>query len=178
MKKILSLLLILCIVLTCSCAAFAEDNEARISIGGFEFVVTEGLSNALREELGIDIPANGGDPMAKLSEIDANAAAAALRRILDQTKQMSDDDLKAQITALAREYGYELGDDVIDGIVSLCRELESMTDAELADRMEQFKTTGSVIATAKGVVETVVDFGEKVVKFVDTVIDFFEDLFS
>ena len=178
MKKIISFLLAICISLTLMSAAFAADkDEPSIVIGGYEFVISDGLAGALKD-FGLEVPEDGDDLLDAITGTDAAAAAEQLRLLLDETRNMTDDELRARIQALAEEYGYSLDSSLIEKILTRCRELESLSVEEIANQVEQFKSTVSVVSSAKGIIAKITGFIDKISDKIDTVIDFLEDLFS
>lgn len=162
------------------------DDEAK-SVAADELVITAELADAL-EEAGVDtskIDTSTVDTDMIAEEI-ANADAVSivneLKLILDETKNMTDDELRAQIVEIAAQYGYTISDEYIDKLISLCRSMEGLSIAELTEKVEEFK---SGVAKFRSTVETVqeyadkaVSFGQRVAAFFKSILDFFSNLFG
>ncbi len=80
------------------------DKEAAVD----ELVTTAALADELGEEAAISI-------------------VNELKAILDETQDMTDEELRAQIIAIADSYGYVLEDSLIVRLIQLCRRLEGIS---------------------------------------------------
>lgn len=157
------------------------DEDAKAAAAD-ELVITAELADAL-EEAGIDTSQIDTDMIAEeISSADAVAIVNELKLILDETQNMTDEELRAQIVQIAAEYGYTLTDDMIDRLISLCRSLEGLSIAELTDKVEQFKsgveTMRKYADTVQEYAEKASSFGQKVGSFFKTIGDFFSRLFG
>jgi uncharacterized protein YpuA (DUF1002 family) len=94
---------------------------------------------------------------------DATLMVNELKKILDQTRTMSDEELRAQILAIADANNIELTEDEILKLISLCRTLESIDISEWADKLSQLDKT----------MRSIRDAGEKTSTFFQSVGDFF-----
>ena len=110
----------------------------------------------------------------QIDDIDAVAIVGELKLLLDETQNMSDDDLRGQIKEIAGQYGYTLDDGTISQLISLCRTLEGLSTDELQARVEQFQST---ISTVTQYAQQASGFGAKVGQFFQSVVDFFAGLF-
>lgn len=156
------------------------DEEAK-SAAADELVVTAELADAL-EDAGIDVPENSDQLAEEISNADAVAIVNELKLILDETQNMSDEELHDQIVQIAADYGYVLSEENIARLIELCRSLEGLSISELTDKVEQFK---SGVEKAKQYADTVQEyaekansFGEKISSFFQSVGDFFSRLFG
>ena len=134
-------------------------------------------------EAGIDTSKLDNDAIAEqISNADAVAIVNELKLILDETQNMTDEELREQIIRIAGEYGYTLTDDMITRLISLCRSLEGLSIAELTDKVEQFKsgieTVQKYADTVQEYAEKATSFGQKVGNFFKAVGDFFGRLFG
>ena len=157
------------------------DEEAKAAAAD-ELVITAELADAL-EEAGIDTSQIDTDMLAdEISSADAVAIVNELKLILDETQNMTDEELRAQIVQIAAEYGYTLTDEMIDRLISLCRSLEGLSIAELTDKVEQFKsgieTVRKYAGTVQEYAQKATTFGQKVANFFQSIGDFFSRLFG
>ena len=157
------------------------DNEAK-SVAADELVITAELADAL-EEAGIDTSNLDTDAVAdEIAKADAVAIVNELKLILDETKNMSDAELRSQIITIAGQYGYTISDEYIDKLISLCRSMEGLSIAELTEKVEQFKDGvakfRSTMDTVQEYTEKAVTFGQKVAEFFKSIGDFFSRIFG
>ena len=156
------------------------QEEAK-SAAADELVVTAQLADALEQAAA----ENNIDPAAVaagLSDADAVAIVNELKLILDETQNMSDEELRSQIVEIAASYGYQLDDSLIRQLISLCRSLEGLSIADLTDKVEQFKNgilnVKKYTDAVQEYADKAADLGEKVTGFFKGVGDFFTGLFS
>ncbi len=110
----------------------------------------------------------------QIDDIDAVAIVGELKLLLDETQNMSDDDLRSQIGEIAGQYGYALDDGTVSQLISLCRTLEGLSTDELQARVEQFQST---ISTVTQYAQQASGFGAKVGQFFQSLVNFFSGLF-
>jgi len=105
-----------------------------------------------------------------------------LKLILDETENMSDEELAATIREIADEYNVPLVDSQIDQLISLCRGFEKMNADELKDKVEQVQNTVKKLAEAQekvsGIAQKIAEVSEKVKTVVETVTEFINNLMS
>ena len=98
-----------------------------------------------------------------------------LKLLLDETRDMTDEELRAEISRIASEAGVELNDSQVGQLVTLCRALEKLDPDSLRQKVESVQDTlrslGAVLERAGG-------FFDRVVEVSNSVIDFFRGLFS
>ncbi len=111
----------------------------------------------------------------QLNEEDALAIVSELKLLLDETKTMTDDQLREQVVQIASQYGYTLDDATIDRLIGLCRDLEGLSTDELQQKVQQFRDALSSVAQYA---QQVQGFGAKVAQFFQSIVDFFKNLFS
>lgn len=123
-----------------------------------------------------------GDLSDLIGSEEATAIINELKLILDETKKMSDAELRAQITQIATEYGVVLDESEMNMIVNLCRELEKLDVSGLMERVEGIQNTLKKISETKDKVEgftgNVSKFFSNVASFFRKTGDFFEKLFG
>ncbi|MEA5059562.1 MAG: DUF1002 domain-containing protein [Candidatus Pelethousia sp.] len=126
------------------------------SVGAEELVVT----GQLAEYIGSD---------------EATVLINELKKILDQTQNMSDDDVRAEIRKLAEQYNVVVTDAQVEQILALCRKLEKLDVDSLKKKLISLTETVEKASKAK---QTLSDIGEKVSGFFVSVGQFFSNLFG
>lgn len=129
------------------------DENAKL-VGTQELAVTSDLAN----EIGF---------------YDSTSIVNDLKGMLNETKDMSDSQLRDEIGKIAKEYKTTLTDKQTDQLVSLCRSMEKMDTGELMQRVDEVKNTVKKMAEAK---TKAVGFIEKVKNVITSIGDFFRDI--
>lgn len=111
----------------------------------------------------------------QVSDMDAVSIVGELKGILDQTQNMSDDELRTQIVSIAGRFGYTLDDGTITRLIGLCRSLEGLSDDELQSQVEQLQDSLETVSQYAGQVQ---DFGDRVYSFFQGISDFFFGIFG
>ena len=111
----------------------------------------------------------------QIDNLDAVAIVNDLKLLLGQTKSMTDEELRAQVGAVAGQYGYTLSDDTVGQLVSLCRTLEGLSSGELQEKVQQF--TGA-LSTVTRYAERAAGFGERLTALFQRAIDALAGLFG
>ena len=110
----------------------------------------------------------------EIGSTDSAAIVNQLKLILDETKDMTDDELREEIKKIAEEYDVTLTDSQIDSLISLCRSMEKLDTAALKEKVEQVQKYLKDIVSKQGeikqflsnVADTVTEFVNKVVAFI------------
>lgn len=110
----------------------------------------------------------------EIGSADSAAIVNQLKLILDETKDMTDDQLREEIKKIAEEYNVTLTDSQIDSLISLCRSMEKLDTAALKEKVEQVQQYLKDIVAKQGeikqflsnVADTVTEFVNKVVEFI------------
>lgn len=110
----------------------------------------------------------------EIGSTDSAAIVNQLKLILDETKDMTDDELREEIKKIAEEYDVTLTDSQIDSLISLCRSMEKLDTAALKEKVEQVQQYLKDIVSKQGeikqflsnVADTVTEFVNKVVSFI------------
>ena len=93
--------------------------------------------------------------------------------MLNETQNMTDDQIKAEIVQIAARYNVTLTDTQISQLVSLCRSLEGLDEESLRARVEQVQNTLQKVSTAK---TQVVGFVQAVKNVVTSIKGFFDKI--
>ena len=96
-----------------------------------------------------------------------------LKMMLDETAQMTDEEIKEQIIQIAATYNVKLTDNQINQLISLCRSLEGLDADALKSRVEEVQNTLKKVSDAK---TQVIGFVEQVKKVVTCIKSFFEKI--
>lgn len=111
----------------------------------------------------------------EIGDTDSTSIVNDIKAILDETKNMSDEELRQAIIDIAADYGRTLSDEEIDQLISLTRSLEKLDTNQLLERVNEVKDTIAKMAQAK---ETVSSFTEKIKAIIDSISSFFSNLIS
>jgi uncharacterized protein YpuA (DUF1002 family) len=87
-----------------------------------------------------------GDLAEVIGSDQATELINQLKGILDQTKNMTDEELRQQILDIAKGLNIELTEDQLSQIMSLVRTLEKMDISQWADQLAQVSKVGSGIS--------------------------------
>lgn len=117
----------------------------------------------------------------EIGEYDSVEIVNALKLILDETVNMTDEELRQQIIEIADEYDVELSDNQIDQLMQLCRAMEKLDASELLAKVQAVQETLRQFADAKDkisgfagtVKETVQNIMEAIGNFFNRVLDLF-----
>lgn len=112
-----------------------------------------------------------GELAAEIGAMDSTSIVNELKMMLDVTKTMSDDEIRAQIEEIAGRYNVRLTGTQVDQLLSLCRALEKLDGDALKARVEDVQDTLKKVSDAKN---KVVGFVQGVKKVVDSVAGFFD----
>ena len=114
-----------------------------------------------------------GELANEIGEMDSTSIVNDLKMMLDETAQMTDQEIKEQIIQIAATYNVNLTDNQINQLISLCRSLEGLDADALKSRVEEVQNTLKKVSEAK---TQVVGFVERVKKVVTSVKSFFEKI--
>ena len=115
----------------------------------------------------------------EIGSADSTAIVNQLKLILDQTKDMTDDQLREEIKKIAAEYDVSLTDSQIDSLVSLCRSMEKLDTAALKEKVEQVQKYLKDIVSKQGEIKQFLsNVADTVTEFVNKVVDFIRGIFG
>ncbi|MDD6089734.1 MAG: DUF1002 domain-containing protein [Clostridiales bacterium] len=112
-----------------------------------------------------------GELAGEIGSMDSTSIVNDLKLMLDETRKMSDDEIRAEIVEIAGRYNVSLTDTQIRQLISLCRSLEGLDADSLKARVEEVQGTLKKVSDAK---TKVVGFAESVKKVVTSVASFFD----
>ena len=115
----------------------------------------------------------------EIGSADSAAIVNELKLILDRTKDMSDEELRAEIIKIAEQYDVNLKDSQIDQLISLCRSMEKLDVQALKDKVEQVqKYLQDIVKTHGEVKQFLSTVAETVTEFVNKIVEFFKGIFG
>jgi len=114
-----------------------------------------------------------GDLAQEIGKMDSTSIVGELKLILNETKNMSDEEIRAVITEIAGRYNVKLTETQIGQLISLCRSLESLNPDQLRQRVEQMQDTLKKVSEAK---DKAVGFAQEVKKFMESFSGFMEKI--
>ncbi len=106
-----------------------------------------------------------GNLAQQIGSMDSTSIVGDLKLMLNETKNMSDEEIIGVIEGLAGQYNVSLTDTQKRQLVSLCRSLEQLNPDQLKSRVEQVQGTIQKMSEAKS---KIVSFAESVKEFMDT----------
>jgi len=112
-----------------------------------------------------------GDLAKEIGSMDSTSIVNELKLMLDQTKNMTDEEIRQTILEIAGRYNVRLTDTQVKQLIDLCRSLEGLNPDQLKQRVEEVQGTLQKMSEAK---TKVVGFAQTVKKVVESVSSFFE----
>lgn len=107
-----------------------------------------------------------GDLAQQIGSMDSTSIVSELKLMLNETKNMSDEEIRNIIIEIAGRYNVKLTDTQINQLISLCRSLEGLNPDQLKQRVEEVQGTLQKMSEAK---TKVVGFAQQVKSFVESV---------
>ena len=104
---------------------------------------------------------------------DSTSIIGELKLMLNETKNMSDEELGALILQIAGRYNVRLTETQVSQLISLCRSMESLNPEQLKQRVEDVQGTLQKVYEAK---DKVVGFAESVKSFMETLSEFMQKI--
>ena len=90
-----------------------------------------------------------GELANEIGEMDSTSIVNDLKMMLDETAQMTDEEIREQIIQIAATYNVTLTDNQINQLISLCRSLEGLDADALKSRVEEVQNTLKKVSDAK-----------------------------
>lgn len=123
-------------------APFAVSGTAALTglYKAYEDITGKSLDTGAKNTAVQEIVVTGG--LAQLiGDADATELVNQLKLILDKTRTMSDDEVRAQIREIAKNMNVSLTDSQVEQVLSLCRSLEKLDSKQLAEKVEALKSS-------------------------------------
>ena len=114
-----------------------------------------------------------GELAEEIGSMDSASIVSDLKLMLDETKNMSDEEIIREIELIAQQYNVKLTNTQKNQLLTLCRSLEKLDAESLKSRVEEVQDTLKKVADAK---TQVVGFVEKAKKVVESVSSFFDKI--
>ena len=111
-----------------------------------------------------------GDLAKEIGSMDSTSIVNELKLMLNETKNMTDEQLRYEIEQIAGRYNVSLNETQIRQLIDLCRSLEGLNPDQLKQRVEEVQSTLQKVSDAK---TKVVGFAKTVKKVVESVSSFF-----
>lgn len=111
----------------------------------------------------------------QIGSYDASMIVNELKKILDETENMTDDQVREEIRNIAKEYNISITENQIEQLLTLCRQFEKLDSSELQAKVESVQDTIKKLA---GVQEGAGKFVEGVKNVFKSIGDFFSNLFG
>lgn len=137
--------------------------------------ITGNVLSEIAKEAGVEELVITGELAEYIGSEEAAQIVTELKKILDQTQTMTDEEVKNEIKGIAAQYKVSISDAQLDQLVSLCRKLEKLDVEELRQKLVGLAET---VDNANKVKDTVTKIGETVKSFFSSVTDFFAKLFG
>ncbi|MBR1456078.1 MAG: DUF1002 domain-containing protein [Oscillospiraceae bacterium] len=107
----------------------------------------------------------------EIGSMDSTSIVNDLKLMLEETAQMTDEEIREQIVQIAAQYNVTLTEKQIQQLIDLCRSLEGLDAESLRSRVEEVQGTLQKVSEAK---TRVVGFVQTVKKVVTSVKSFFD----
>lgn len=127
------------------------------------------------KDLGIEELIATGELAEYIGSEDALAIIRDVKKILDETAGMNDDDVMAKIHGIAEEYGVTLTDDQADKLFTLTRMFEGLSAEEIQQRLVNMAKAAQKLNTFGEIVQSVI---QTIGQFIKTVGDFFTGIWN
>ena len=116
-----------------------------------------------------------GELANKIGSEDSTSIVNDLKLMLNETDNMSDEELRSNIRRIAETYNVTLTETQVKQLLDLCRSLEKLDPSTIPQRVEDIQSTLEKVSEAK---DQVVGFFQTLKNAFQTMKDFFERLAS
>lgn len=157
-------------------APFAVSGTAALTgiYRAYEDITGTTLSD-LAKSVGAEELVVTGELAEYIGSAEATELINELKKILDQTQNMTDDQVRAEIKKLAQQYNVEVTDAQVEQLLALCRKLEKLDVDSLKKKLISLTETVQKASKAQAAVSAI---GDKVTGFFASVGNFFSNLFG
>ena len=98
-----------------------------------------------------------GDLADEIGSEDSASIIGDLKKILQETEELTDDELRAEVRRIAASYHVTLTDAQVEQLLDLCRTLQKLDDFELKEKVEDVQDTLQKVSEAKSQLERFLD---------------------
>ncbi|HWQ59154.1 MAG TPA: DUF1002 domain-containing protein [Clostridia bacterium] len=140
----------------------------------YEDITGQSLSE-LAKSVGVEELITTGDLAEYIGSEEATEIVNELKKILDQTQTMTDDEVRSEIRRIAAEYKVVITDAQVEQLLKLCRSLEKLDVDELRQKLINLAET---VDKAGKAAETFTKIGESIKTFFSSVGAFFAKIFG
>ena len=137
--------------------------------------ITGRMLDDAAKDLGIEELIATGELAEYIGSEDALAIINDIKKILDETKDMSDEQVMEKIHSVAADYEAELTDEQANQIFTLARMFEGLSAEEIQQRLVNMAKAAQ---KAQSFGETVQSVINSIGEFIKTVGDFFKDIWE
>lgn len=137
--------------------------------------ITGTTLSEIAKEIGVEELITTGELAEYIGSEEATKIVNELKKILDQTKSMTDDEVRKEIKGIADAYNVNITDTQVNQLLSLCRSLEKLDIDSLQDKLISLTKT---LETAKEAEDKLTEFAQGVKNFFGKVAGFFANLFG
>ena len=137
--------------------------------------MTGRVLDAAAKDLGIEELIATGQLAEYIGSDEALAIIRDVKKILDETKNMNDEDVMARIHGIADDYNVTLTDEQADQIFTLARMFEGLSAEEIQQRLINMANAAE---KAQSFTETVESIFHSIGEFIRTIGQFFTDIWN
>ncbi len=112
-----------------------------------------------------------GDLAKEIGSMDSTSIVNELKLMLNETRNMSDEEIRDVILEIAGRYKVGLTDTQVRQLINLCRSLEGLNPDQLKHRVEEIQETLQKVSEAK---TRVIGFVQTIKKVIDSITGFFD----
>ena len=116
-----------------------------------------------------------GELANEIGSDDSTSIVNELKQMLNETVNMSDEELRTQIQKIAAGYGVNLTESQVQRLVELCRSLEKLNPDALTQRVDDLQSTLEKVSEAK---DQVVGFMQTMKRVFQSIRDFMDKVSS
>ena len=114
-----------------------------------------------------------GELAQEIGSDDSTSIVQELKRMLSETQEMTDEELRTEIVNIASKYRVSLTETQIKQLISLCRSIEGLNPGALKNKAEDVQSTIDKVSDAK---TQVVGFVESIKNAIASVQSFIEKI--
>lgn len=115
-----------------------------------------------------------GELAEEIGEVDSASIITELKLMLDETANMTDDEIRGTIRQIAAEHSVSLTDTQVEQLLNLCRSLEKLNPEQMKERVEEVQNTLQRVSDAKtqvaGFVQTIKRAIDSIKSFIDRIV--------